>query len=223
MDLVPTKVFTNDDGQEQVDLGNPNLKPTQANNVDASIEYYPNSLDMASVGAFYKKMDDYIFSTRGYYENAIYSPYIIAISSGSHEPITAYSKANGNNADLAGFEVNVMQRFQFLPGFLNGFGINANYCFTWSQARIPGLTQYTSLPGQSDHVGNVSLFYEKYGFSARLALNVQSAYIYELDTYVDPTGAKLLLPNYTATHAQLDCALVRSFPVTSPSFLKPII
>ncbi len=212
LDLVPTKVFTNDDGQEQVDMGNPDLKPTQSNNVDAAIEYYPNSMDMASFGAFYKKMDDYIFSTRGYYENAIYSPYIIAVSSGSHEPITAYSKANGNNADLAGFEVNVLQRFLFLPGFLNGFGINANYCFTWSQALVPGLSNYTTLPGQSDHVGNFSLFYEKYGFSARVALNVQSAFIYELDTYVDPTGARILLPNYTATHAQLDCAVSQKLP-----------
>jgi TonB-dependent receptor len=212
MDLVPTKVFTNDDGQEQVDMGNPDLKPTQAHNVDGSIEWYPTAMDMASFGAFYKRMEDYIFSTRGYYENAIYSPYIIAVSSGSHEPITAYSKANGNSADLAGFEANLMQRFLFLPGFLSGFGVNANYTFTWSQALLPGFASYTTLPGQSNHVGNFSLFFEKYGFSARAALNVQSAYIYELDTYIDPAGAKLLLPNYTATHAQLDCALSQKLP-----------
>ncbi len=207
MDLVPTKVFTSDDGQEQVDMGNPDLKPTQSNNIDAGIEYYPNNLDMASFGVFYKNMNDYIFSTRGYYENAIYSPYIIAVSSGSHEPITAYSKANGNSADLAGFEATLMQRFLFLPGFLSGFGINANYTYTWSQALMPGFSQYTALPGQSEHVGNVALFYEKYGFSVRLALNVQSSYIFELDTYIDPAGAKLLLPNYTDTHSQLDCSV----------------
>ena len=209
LDLVPTRVFTNDDGQERVDQGNPDLKPTQAHNVDASIEYYPNSQDMFSFGAFYKKMEDYIFNTYEFYENAINSPYANsgAISSGSHEPLQAYTKENGNYADLAGCELSVMQRFFFLPGFLSGFGINANYCFTWSQTLIPGLSEYTTLPGQSNHVGNVALFYEKYGLSARVALNIQSPYIYELDSYINPTGQVVPLPNYCDTHAQIDCSL----------------
>jgi outer membrane receptor protein involved in Fe transport len=160
-------------------------------------------------------MQDYIFDWEGWYDQASHSPFANtgAVSTGSHAPIIAYTKLNGGYADLAGLELSVMQRFFFLPGFLNGFGVNGNYCFTWSQTQIPGFNKYTALPGQSDHVGNVSLFYEKYGFSARLALNMQSASIYELKAYVNTsTKAVTSYPDYTDNHTQLDCALSQKLP-----------
>jgi TonB-dependent receptor len=222
-DMIPATVFTTDDGELQVNQGNPDLRPTQAHNVDIGFEYYPTSQDMVSFGGFYKKMKDYIFDWEGWYDQASHSPFANtgAVSTGSHAPIIAYTKLNGDYADLAGFEFSVMQRFLFLPGFLNGLGINGNYCFTWSQTKIPGNDKFTSLPGQSDHVGNISLFYEKYGFSARLALNLQSAYIYELKAYVN-TSTKIVTPypDYTDNHAQLDCALSQKLPGNITALLE---
>jgi TonB-dependent receptor len=213
-DMIPATVFTTDENDLQVTQGNPDLKPTQAHNVDVGIEYYPTSQDMVSLGGFYKKMKDYIFDWEGWFDQASHSPFANtgAISTGSHAPIIEYTKLNGDDADLAGAEFSLMQRFFFLPGFLNGTGINANYCFTWSQTTIPGFDKHTALPGQSDQVGNIALFYEKYGFSGRVALNIQSAYIYELKAYIN-TSTKIVTsyPDYTDNHAQLDCAFSQQF------------
>jgi len=221
-DLLPREVFTTDDGELQVTAGNPDLKPTQSHNIDAEIEYFPNNIDMISGGIFYKRMEDYIFNSYRFYEMAINSPYAHSgsVSSGSHAPITAYTKENGDHADLAGFELDVTKHFKFLPGFLSGFGVSGNYCFTWSQTQMPGITQYTALPGQSSHVGNISLFYEKYGFAARFALNYQSAYINESDDYITPSGSILPLQNFTMDHLQLDCAFSQKFPHAITALLE---
>lgn len=42
---------------------------------------------------------------------------------------------NGQNAYLYGFEASYEPHLGFMPGFLGGFGINANYGYTTSQEK----------------------------------------------------------------------------------------
>jgi|GEM_PF-2151552 len=74
-------------------------------------------------------------------------------------------------------EVNWQQQLSFLPGFLNGLGIYANYTYTKSSADLPDRAD-SILPGQSGSVGNLALTYEKYGFTARFGVNYHGKYIW---------------------------------------------
>ena len=58
-DLPPFLV--EDDRRKSVRVGNPNLKPTHANNYDLLFEQYLNPLGMIQAGFFYKDITDPIF------------------------------------------------------------------------------------------------------------------------------------------------------------------
>ncbi|HYH57018.1 MAG TPA: TonB-dependent receptor, partial [Anseongella sp.] len=90
--------------------------------------------------------------------------------------------ANGAAADVYGVELTWQQQLTFLPGALNGLGIYANYTYIQSEFTVPGLesTRTVRLPGMRPRVGNVSLSYEKFGFSGRLSLNFYDTFIDEL-------------------------------------------
>ena len=190
-DLVPHIVYNVDDNVHTATKGNPDLRPTTSDNVDLSAEYYfNNKKSVLYAGVFGKQMHDYIFSAE-----------LDTFFNQSKTEWTYYTKANGGKANLAGMELELQSQFFFLPSFLSGFGINGNYIYTYSNTLLPELNQYSPLPGQSKHVGNAALFYEKYGFSGRMALNYQSYCIAELINSADHFGSV-----YVDDHLELDCA-----------------
>jgi TonB-dependent receptor len=91
---------------------------------------------------------------------------------------------------IKGFEVAYQQTFDFLPGFLNGFGVNANYSYIDSSG-LPNSYLNTGSPvnvssipagnlpleGLSKHNANFTLFYEKGPFSIRGAYNWRSRFL----------------------------------------------
>lgn len=86
---------------------------------------------------------------------------------------------------------------RFLPGPLDGLGVYANYTWTGSSARFPDRAVEATLPGQSSHVGNLALWYEKAGFSARSSWNFHGKYI-------DAVGSAASEDVYYDDHVQLD-------------------
>ena len=44
----------------EITIGNPELKPTVSYNFDLSADYYFRSIGLISAGIFYKKIDDFI-------------------------------------------------------------------------------------------------------------------------------------------------------------------
>ncbi len=195
-DLVPHIVYNVDDNVRTAIEGNPNLRPTTSDNLDLSWEYYfDHKKSVVYAGTFFKQMHDYIFAAeRDTFFNLSKSTW------------TYYTKANGGTANLGGLELELQSQFFFLPSFLSGFGINGNYIYTWSKTLIPTLNQWTALPGQSEHVGNAALFYEKYGFAGRVALNYQSHCIVQLVDSRNHFGNE-----YVDDHIQLDCSASQKF------------
>lgn len=53
----------------------------------------------------------------------------------------------------------------------------ANYAWTDSSARLPGRSTDNTLPGQSAHLGNLSIGYEKFGFAGKASWNFHGKYI----------------------------------------------
>ena len=154
----------------EYDGGNPGVNPTYAYNFDLMTEHYFGKLDVVSAGVFYKVITDPIFmDTRQGDING-------------HTGVEISQPRNGDNAWLFGAEFSGNKKFDFLPGFLNGFGVQANYTFTKSEMTIPGREGKTRLPRQGDHLVNAQLYFEKYGFNVRAAYNFKAKYITEHGT-----------------------------------------
>lgn len=147
--------------------GNPSVNPTYAYNFDVMAEHYFGELDVIAGGVFYKQITDPIF---------------VNAEQGTYNGISGVEMAqprNGDNAWLLGAEISGNKRFDFLPGFWSGFGMQANYTFTKSEMKIPSRAGVTALPRQAKHLFNAQLYYEKGGLNVRAAYNFKGKYITE--------------------------------------------
>ena len=184
-DLVPYQLVFQEDNE--IARGNPNLKPTSSNNLDLLAEHYFQSIGVVSGGVFYKRLSDYIYTFREN-QNVFGDTYEVTL------PL------NGEEASLWGAEISLQNRLTFLPGPFDGLGVYVNYTFTDSSATFPDRTGSANLPGQSQHLGNVSFSYEKAGFMAKTSWNLHGR-------YVDEVGADASEDVYYDTHTQFDINL----------------
>ena len=180
-DTVP--YHAQDEAAATVSLGNPDLQPTDSWNVDVLAERYLSTVGVVSAGYFYKHLRNYIYVYT--FNEAI-----------DGLPYTATQPQNGDAATVQGVELALQNQLSFLPPALKGIGVYANYTFTDSDAAIPG-HEGSRLPGQSRHVGNVAVSYERFGFSGGAAINFHGS-------YVDQIGATNLLDRYYDRAKQLD-------------------
>lgn len=146
--------------------GNPSLTPVKSYNLDLMTEYYFDNVGVITAGAFYKQIKDPIFSGSQLYENF-----------GSYQNVRVIQDQNGEDAHVAGFEIGLSKKLDFLPGLLSGFGINANYTFIRSKMQIIGRADAVRIPGQSNQLFNAAIFYEKGAVQARIAVNHKGANI----------------------------------------------
>lgn len=161
--------------------GNPDLKPTFANNFDLMGEYYFRNIGLLSGGVFYKDISDVIFSDRSFYSE-----------NGNNYSLT--QARNLNKATLFGFEAGINKRFNFLKGFWSGFGVEFNYTYIDSKVDVPRtatanaakITDRTSLPNQSKHLFNAILFYERNGVMVRLAGNYRGPSVETINQQLGP-------------------------------------
>lgn len=163
---VPRFVISDDD--REAEAGNPNLKATYSQNLDVSFERYLRPLGLLSVAAFHKRLDDPIF--------------VVNSILGSGDDALRLTRAeNGKSGSITGLELAWQQTFDRLPSPFDGLGVYANYTYADSEAELPFGIGKTELPGTSRDNVNLAVFYEKYGFNARLAYNMRSKYIQEFD------------------------------------------
>lgn len=171
VDIVPRVVEATDGAIVRVTSGNPDLAPTLSNNFDAGIEYYVAPLGFIGFNVFYKDLSDYRYTL------TLAGTYLGA-------PAQFTRAENAPDGYIRGFEVNWQQQFAFLPGFMSGFGVFANY--TYADAEIDLGRTYAGrstfeLPGQSHHSYNLAAFYEAGGFSTRLSWTKRSDYLDEIN------------------------------------------
>ena len=166
--IIETKT-EEDDGvfvtEREAEAGNPELLPYESENIDLSIEYYPGDIGVLSAGYFHKSIDNFI---------------IIADVAGTegwegYEEVT--QAINGDTATVDGIELS------WVKGFNNGFLISANGTITDSEAKtlLDGELYKTSLPNQSDRIGNLTLGYENNQMSLRLTMSYKSENLEEID------------------------------------------
>jgi TonB-dependent receptor len=186
------------DRRNAVSVGNPDLKPTHAQNFDLLFERYLHPVGAIQFGAFYKHLADPIF------ENVQ-----TTISSGEFAGFTQTQPINGPHAHVAGIEMIWQQRLSLLPGLLNGTGVRANYSYTRSRASFPdgfGRTDHPALLRQAPNNWNFDATYDKKGISARMGLTHNDANIFAYN-FQDGVDLGIKGPNgdvYLYPHTQVD-------------------
>jgi TonB-dependent receptor len=187
--------LTLDDTRKSVSVGNPNLKPTHANNYDVLYEHYLKPLGLIQAGFFYKDITDPIARVR------------TKLTSGTYAGFNQTQYVNITGAHVAGFEISYQQRLSYLPGPMSALGISANYSYTTSQATgIPGRSDKPALLRQAPHTWNVSPTYDKGRVSLRVGLAYNDANIFSYG-YTDGADLGIKGPNgdqYLYTHFQVD-------------------
>jgi iron complex outermembrane receptor protein len=183
------------EGVINVTTGNPNLRPFTADGVDLGVEWFPDKGTSIAIAGYYKWVKNFTTSATetgtitlpdGTVRDANYTRFF-------NDPETRYFR---------GVEVQFRKDFDFLPGFLANFGVQANYNYNETNAResfislagpasfainttgtaagvtsIPVATTTDVLPiNLSQHVVNAIAYYDTPTFNFRLAYRYYSGY-----------------------------------------------
>jgi len=172
-----------------VNGGNPQLKSTEAVNLDFSFEWYFENGGFFTVGVFDKDIENIV-------QYGILPLEQITLD-GTTVPINYVGQINQAEADLTGMEIAFQDFFDTLPGIWQYFGVQANYTFIDASATPPppfldndadgqpdaGTFEQTfrfgldNLLGQSEHTANLIGIYQDDDLEVRLAYNWRSEYL----------------------------------------------
>ena len=171
--IIPNTTVNYDN--RSISTSNPGLKPQFADNFDLSLEYYFEPVGRFSAGVFLKEIKQFIFNRGGQ---------TVAAGAdngfdGEYEGFALTSQDNGGFAKVKGFELAYQQQFTFLPGWLNGFGIYANYSRLQTEATTaPAPVSSTDeVAGFTPESANFGISYIRNPISIRLQFNHVGTYL----------------------------------------------
>ncbi|HEV7605905.1 MAG TPA: TonB-dependent receptor [Steroidobacteraceae bacterium] len=189
-------------------VGNPKLKPTTADNLDLTYEWYFSNTGSFTTALFYKKFRDYVTNVSFQQDFT---------NNGVTRPVTVTGPVNADGASIKGIEVAYQTFFDKLPAPWNGLGIQANATLVDNQgvtnsglSTVSGnggtlqdaLITFTDLPleGFSEKSYNLVLMFEQPKYSARLAWNWRSDYL------ISQSDCCIKLPIWQDAYGQLDAS-----------------
>ena len=153
-DVVPYRLLKLED--QEVEEGNPNLRPTLYANIDISVDMKVKDGGLVSFEFFDRQVEDYIFSNE------------TIISGGIYDGFELERQENGSSAFLRGVSMTWNQPIS-LPFFDEGFSLNAKYVKQESELQYPERPgEVLPLPMMPDNEMNVSFTYEKERLFAQL-------------------------------------------------------
>lgn len=179
--------------------GNPKLKPYVAVGTDLSYEFYFGKSSYFAAAVFNKNLLNYIYNqTTLNYDFSHYTNDNPTLTPTSN--IGSFTRpANGTGGKMQGLELSGALEGGLLAQALDGFGVQANFSLTNSNipkssiSSIPGGP--ATLPGLSRKVANLALYYEKYGWSVRVAERYRSSFTGEAVALFDQLGYTKVLAN----------------------------
>ena len=142
---------------------NPALKPSMADQLDLAYEWYYDEASLFAVTFFYKDLDslrtyDVVSAPRYNEETQQF------VNVNFSQPV------NDEGASIAGLELSLQHDF-------GGYGVQANYTYTNAdsdQARDEDRPGSGLMNGTSDHMVNLTGYYEQDNFSARVMYNYRT-------------------------------------------------
>jgi len=172
-EMAPFAIINDD--RDEVELGNPLLKPYEADNFDLTFEFYPNELSLISVGGFYKEIKNAIFSAE-VSQDQIFSG---LVPTNLDDEAEFSSFINVDNSSIIGVEFNLVQDLAVLTPSLDGFIASGNITLSDSEATLPDGREVPFLR-QSDVVWNAALAYDKGPWDLRVSANFRGDALDEL-------------------------------------------
>jgi iron complex outermembrane receptor protein len=160
--------------------GNAELKPWLADSLDLSYEKYFGKRSYVAAAAFKKNLLNYIYNEVTTIE---YSKFT---ASSGQVPFpttmgTFTRPVNGQGGTVDGLELSLSLDAGLLAPSLDGFGLVMSGSSTRSSIKPNGPDKADGpLPGMSGQVTNVTLYYEKSGFSGRISKRHRSPFTAEI-------------------------------------------
>ena len=182
-DQLRPNVVVND-SNETISGGNPAIKPERACGVDAYFEWYLRPQGYLMIGTFYKKIEDFLYTSSRTFNSAALNSNGIDRSG-----YTFSGLVNGGSGRIYGLEAAAQLQLEpwtddlGLPEFLGGFGVSAN--ITLNNSKVDLGNRKLRLPGTSDFVYNIGGYYEKYGLSIRLQYQNRSKWLDTVGSLAD--------------------------------------
>ncbi|MEW6652660.1 MAG: TonB-dependent receptor [Bacteroidota bacterium] len=146
--------------QNELVIGNTNLKRSLITNYDVRLEYYPAPKELLAVSAYYKKFSDPIEQ--------------VLLSSSSFEPLRSYD--NAKKANNFGIEFEARKSLEFVSTSLSDFSFIGNFALINSKIELEDTGFQVSerpLQGQADFILNAGFYYEGFdnGYTASIIYN----------------------------------------------------
>jgi TonB-dependent receptor len=186
-DLIPREIIgvSGVDFSPSVRLANFDLLPQEAENFDLGADYYFKKVGVVGINFFHKNLNGPIYTESRTIDPD--TPLAMELFFNDTATTEIYTiewittrKANAGEGSLSGIELTFNRKLDFLPGFWNGFGFAFNTAFIDSEVALlleERLNEKLPLFKQSDRLTNLSLYYEKYGFLARLSMQWKGGYL----------------------------------------------
>jgi iron complex outermembrane receptor protein len=212
---VNRSINVDNTGQITTRSGNPFLEPYKVNQFDLSLEYYQENGNAYSIAYFYKDITDFISTQSNiasYSGSAVIDQDVLDRVSGGVLPETTTNKQNRSGGTVNGIELSALHYFDYLPGFLSGFGVQANYTYANSEdsgaekVNQPGIREPgNALEGFAKNSYNLIAFYDQDGLQARVAYNWRDNFLLARDGAAGSIAATL--PVNTDAYGQLDASI----------------
>ena len=168
--------------------GNPKLQSLPSWNVDVGVEWYANEDTLLAAGVYWKRF-------QGAFENA-YQPEDILIDGNAVTGSVRTTQVSDNKSNLSGIEITATHSFDYLPGFLGGFGGKFSYNYADSDFEfedghggdgiaydadgnpIPrlGLLPPAGLWGLSRHTSATQIYWQNDRFNVQAIYKARSRY-----------------------------------------------
>lgn len=166
--------------------GDPKLRPNLAWAYDLSFEkYFADRTGYVSLAFFRKDLEDYVFQGPGRLDD--FTTEALAIF--GQDLVTQYpSLTIGSRSAPENTEGGYIQGIEFatnipgellLPAPFDGFGLFLTYSYNDSEITPLGFDPIP-VPGLSENLGNITLYYEKNGFEARVSNRYRSEFLGEV-------------------------------------------
>lgn len=207
-DLIPYEIIDRYGSPRSIQKGNPSLAYTRAINYDLYMSVFSH-YGLFSVGGFYKTLYDVSYLRTSYLMEGTYKGYQLI------QPVNATQASY-----VYGGELEIQANLTLLPEPFNGIVVSGNLALMKSRTIYPRFlvtnsviprppflvvtvldtTREAPMPGQADKMGNVTVGYERGGFSGRISLVFQGRSLAIVGTREEMDG-------YTNAYYRWDVAM----------------
>ncbi|MDR7334346.1 TonB-dependent receptor [Roseateles asaccharophilus] len=210
-DLRQTRLTIGDQGARQGSVTNPNLTPFKSNNFDLALEYYMTREAYVALSGFGKDLigrpGNRIVSYTLAQLDALYGT--VGLTDAQNQAVIASGGRDQHRVEITepynistklkvrGAELTWQQPLDFLP--VKGFGFTANYTYTKQTDELPNALPVAGVPPRTN---NLTLYYERNGYSFRVSRQYQSEHIVNASVGLSTPGAYM----WTTARTQIDAS-----------------